>query len=59
MDKKIYVSPLAELVIFVPTEETATSWNWGDFAGKETASVTGLNDVWNKPWMYDDSTDPY
>lgn len=61
MKKKIYVAPVAELVVFMPTEEIADStwqWNWGTFNGP--ASITGniplITD--DNSWKYD-SKDPY
>ena len=63
MDKKIYVAPEAELIMFVPAEDIAASWHWdvGTF-GQNASVVTGNIPIFedkNDSWKYDGAEKPY
>lgn len=63
MDKKIYVAPGAELMMFVPVEDVAASWQWGwGTYNSENASVTGNVTIFQDSehsWEYNGTDKPY
>lgn len=61
MNRKIYVAPQAELVLFAPSEELAASWNWGGFNNTTNASIGTTKEVtiWQNPFDFTQSDDSY